>query len=73
LIDDHTLFDYNVGLNEIIQLLVRSAPHKNSTPASNQTAAINSSPSQDDDDSSVMSDKENQEVLSYNIILFIVI
>ena len=24
--DGHSLFDYNVGLNEIIQLLVRKAP-----------------------------------------------
>uniref|UniRef100_A0A671TCB6 Ubiquitin-like domain-containing protein n=1 Tax=Sinocyclocheilus anshuiensis TaxID=1608454 RepID=A0A671TCB6_9TELE len=25
-VDSHTLFDYNVGLNDIVQLLVRQAP-----------------------------------------------
>ncbi|KAG5851444.1 hypothetical protein ANANG_G00093490 [Anguilla anguilla] len=31
--DDHTLFDYNVGLNDIVQLLVRQAPPPLALPA----------------------------------------
>nr|XP_020666031.1 E3 ubiquitin-protein ligase UHRF2 isoform X2 [Pogona vitticeps] len=34
--DGHTLFDYNVGLNDIVQLLIRSDSDASSTPLTNQ-------------------------------------
>lgn len=34
--DGHTLFDYNVGLNDIVQLLIRSDSDVPGTPLTNQ-------------------------------------
>ncbi len=49
LVDGHSLFDYNVGLNEIIQVMVR--PVLPSQP-----------PKTDDKEKDDSSDKENSEV-----------
>ena len=35
--DGHTLFDYDVGLNEIVQLLIRNIPVESKVTASDQS------------------------------------
>ena len=35
--DGHTLFDYDVGLNEIVQLLIRNVPVESKVTASDQS------------------------------------
>ena len=51
LVDGHTLFDYNVGLNEIIQIMVRAA-----------LPPVAPSPKKSVPSAGEESDKENQEV-----------
>ncbi|ELU05907.1 hypothetical protein CAPTEDRAFT_221977 [Capitella teleta] len=61
MVDGHSLFDYNVGLNEIIQIMVRPAPPKASTsqPATTNGATEAATTTSDEEDS--LSDKENKE------------
>nr|QVX32599.1 UHRF1/2 [Platynereis dumerilii] len=51
LVDDHTLFDYNVGLNEIVQILIQKPPPKVETTKTEEK----------DEKENVDSDKENEE------------
>uniref|UniRef100_A0A8C5TMR2 Ubiquitin-like domain-containing protein n=1 Tax=Malurus cyaneus samueli TaxID=2593467 RepID=A0A8C5TMR2_9PASS len=39
--DGHTLFDYNVGLNDIVQLLIRSESEAPTTSVTNQDGEVN--------------------------------
>jgi len=57
LVDGHSLFDYNVGLNEIIQLIVQQ-PLQVTEP--NNKCSPGGDTSQEADGGS---DKENEEVL----------
>ncbi|XP_053909268.1 E3 ubiquitin-protein ligase UHRF2-like [Cuculus canorus] len=40
--DGHTLFDYDVGLNDIVQLLIRSESEASTTSVTNHTGEVNS-------------------------------
>ncbi|XP_074424505.1 E3 ubiquitin-protein ligase UHRF2-like isoform X1 [Larus michahellis] len=42
--DGHTLFDYDVGLNDIVQLLIRSESEAPTTSVANQSGEVNSCP-----------------------------
>lgn len=59
--DGHTLFDYDVGLNDLIQLMIRI---KVSEPICASTSATSPSTGESSDESN-SSDKENKEVLFY--------
>ena len=57
--DGHTLFDYDVGLNDLIQLMVRMkpAPSSDVTPSPSKEKAKSKACAEEN-----FSDKENKEV-----------
>ena len=65
--DGHTLFDYDVGLNDIIQLLVRQVTPKKvkeiDTSITESEECFTNEISLSDDE--VSSDKENKEVMYF--------
>ena len=61
LVDGHSLFEYSVGMNEIIQIMVK--PAALCTPTSVKTPTKNKAAENTDDSSDKESyDKENKEV-----------
>ena len=57
--DGHTLFDYSVGLNDLVQLMVRAA-EPIQVPSNEGDKKVNGYVSSDEESSK--SDKENQRV-----------
>ena len=57
MVDGHSLFDYNVGLNDLIQILTRKLP----VPSVSDSKETNGYASSGDEGNS--SDKENQKVI----------
>lgn len=62
--DGHTLFDYSVGLNDLVQLMVRAADVK---PIEDEAKKVNGYASSDNESSK--SDKENQRVCFCIVLL----
>lgn len=68
--DGHSLFDYDVGLNDIIQLLIRNKPLTEPVNSANAVAQPLISVNHDDTgEESSGSDKENKEVFFKKIII----
>lgn len=62
--DGHTLFDYSVGLNDLVQLMVRAAPLGENKVQQNQIEDEDKKPNDGYDSSgeeSTCSDKENKD------------
>lgn len=71
--DGHTLFDYNVGLNDLVQLMVRAAPLGENKVQQNQIEEEEKKPSDGYNSSgeeSTCSDKENKD--KENKLVFLV-
>lgn len=58
MVDGHTLFDYSVGLNEIVQILIRAPVELADSKAS---SGVSDKHSEADSQSNTTSDKENEE------------
>ena len=62
--DGHSLFDYSVGLNDLVQLMVRAAPLGENKVQNNQITQEEKKPSdgyQSSGEESTCSDKENKD------------
>ncbi|KAK3103860.1 hypothetical protein FSP39_022483 [Pinctada imbricata] len=58
--DGHTLFDYNVGLNDLVQIMVRAADTPKISPGEGENTSQEKL--QSDGEESCNSDKENQQM-----------
>lgn len=65
MVDGHTLFDYSVGLNEIVQILIRAPVELADSKASSDKSDKHS---ETDSQSNTTSDKENEEVWNLHLI-----
>ena len=62
--DGHSLFDYSVGLNDLVQLMVRAAPLGENKVQNNQITEEEKKPTdgyQSSGEESTCSDKENKD------------